>query len=60
MFDAISGPRQGLTEAAGQVEVREDREDVTKMRKGANSEGMLAGKVERFTVFPLSLPLCRC
>lgn len=60
MHDAISGLRQGLTEAAGQVEVPEGREEVTEMRKGANSEGMLAGKGEMFTVSPLSLPICRC
>lgn len=57
---AISGLRQGLTEAAGQGEVREDREEFTETRKGANSEVILAGKGEMSTVFPLSLRICRC
>lgn len=57
MLDAISGLRQGLAEAAGQGEVREDREEATETRRGANAEGILASKGEMFT---LSLRICRC
>lgn len=46
--------------AAGQGEVREDCEEATEIRRGANAEGMLAGKGEMFTVFPLSLRICSC
>lgn len=60
MFDVISGLRRGRTVAAGQDEVREDREEVTERRRGPNEEAKLAGNGEMFTVSLLSLRICSC